>query len=67
MILLFSRIYDCITFSTIFQDWEFIFNNHIVSSFILFVSGLVWHSLRNSLHHLEILALDTPYSAVMLL
>ena len=28
-------------------------------------SGLVWHSLLNSLRHLEMLALDTPYSAVI--
>ena len=30
-------------------------------------TGLDWHSLLNSLHHLEMLAFDTPYSAVMLL
>ena len=27
--------------------------------------ALDWHSLLNSLHHLEILALETPYSAVV--
>ena len=34
---------------------------------IFLASGLDRHSLLNSLHHLEMLAFDTPYSAVMLL
>lgn len=32
-----------------------------------FSKALAWHSSLNSLHHLEMLALDTPYSAVILL
>ena len=37
--------------------------NSFMLSYSVLMSGLVWHSLLNSLHHLEILALDTPYSA----
>ncbi len=38
-----------------------------MESYFSLASELVWHSLLNSLHHLEILALDTPYSAMILL
>ena len=36
-------------------------------SYSAFASVPVWHSSRNCLHHAEIAALDTPYSAVILL
>lgn len=60
-----KRFSFCVSSSS-FLSRRFSFINSISFGVSGLLWAFIWHSLLKSLHHFDILAFDTPYSAVML-